>query len=172
MKCANRGCDNEAATRLTKCAPCLLGHKRLGKLNAQVVAVTALPPLVAPAGGWAFRVPGSPRSWNNALARPRHGRPYLQDWAREWKRTVGNIAAAAKPSGWPMDAKYSVEIRSWFQTNASDVDGPVKLVLDALKGIAWRDDRQVFHSPPWKAVDPVAPRLEVTIRVMAAESAA
>jgi hypothetical protein len=168
--CATRGCRNPPASvgprALTRCVSCLSGARRLDKFNAQIAAVEALPPMVVPEGAWGFRVPGSPRSWNNALIRGR-GRPYLASWAREWKRTLGVYAMRARPAGWPLDAAYRVDIRSWFATAAADVDGPVKLVLDALTGIAWRDDKLVVHAPPWKQVDKVAPRLEVVVRLHA-----
>jgi len=81
-----------------------------------------------------------------------------------WKKQIAWSAKRTRPANWNMSGRYVVEIRSWFSTNASDVDGPVKMVLDALNGIAWFDDKQVAHAPPWKEVDPVAPRLEVLIR--------
>lgn len=168
--CAKRGCSNPVAAPgghpLTMCAPCLLGFKRIEKQQAQFTAVCDLPPMEIPSGAWGVRMPGSPRSWNNALVRPRHGKPYLARWAREWKEALGKSALKSKPDGWPMGRRYWVEIRSWFATNVSDADGPVKLVLDAFTGIAWNDDRQVAASPPWKEVDPIAPRLEVIIRVL------
>ena len=175
-ECMSRGCHNPAAAPgghlLTKCVPCLLGTKKMEKVAAQLHAVAALPPMLAAAGEWAFRIPGSPRSWNNALGRPQRGRAYLKKWAKEWKAQIGLYAKLTRPAGWSMGALYIVEIHSWFASNASDVDGPVKMVLDALNGIAWFDDKQVVHAPPWKEVDPIAPRLEVTIRVATASPTA
>lgn len=162
--CATRGCKGIAPPRFTKCADCLLCTKKVDKIAAQIRAVAALPPMLVPPGSWGFRIPGSPRSWNHAIVRPARGRAHLAKWAKDWKKQIAWSAKRTRPANWNMSGRYVVEIRSWFSTNASDVDGPVKMVLDALNGIAWFDDKQVAHAPPWKEVDPVAPRLEVLIR--------
>ena len=39
----------------------------------------------------------------------------------------------------------SVLLDIWFASRRSDLDGPVKLVLDSLNGIVWEDDRQVVE---------------------------
>lgn len=173
VECAMRGCHQPVAApgghALTKCVPCLLGTKKADKVQAQIRAVAALPPMLVPSDSWGFRIPGSPRSWNNAIVRPQHGRPYMAKWAKAWKEQIRVYATLSRPAKWNLGGRYVVEIRSWFATNASDVDGPVKMVLDALKGISWFDDKQVVHAPPWKEVDPVAPRLEVTISVVQVE---
>ena len=165
--CAARGCnDPTAAPHLSKCAPCLLGTKRIEKMIAQHRAVEALPAIVVPAGAWAFRVPGLPVSANNSLIRMGH-RTFLDPKAREWKRSISIIAAQTRPSGWPLTGRYEVEITSVFANPSADADGPIKLVLDALKLTAWRDDRQVAQVLAKKLVDRDAPRIEVVVRVSA-----
>jgi Holliday junction resolvase RusA-like endonuclease len=165
MKCATRGCAEESAgARFTKCARCLLGLKRVEKFQAQIATVAALPPLVVPAGAWGFRVPGVPVSWNNALVRPKHGRPFLSDKAREWKQAIAAEALRARPAGWPLGARYALHLHSVFARSTADVDGPLKLVQDALSGVAWADDRQVVAASATKDVDPQAPRIEVVVR--------
>ena len=168
MTCASRGCHNEAPPRFTRCVDCLMGGPQRRKFAAQVAAVRALPPLLVAAGTWTVRVPGRPLSWNNALVRPKGGRrPFLSAEAKEWKEAVGAHARVTRPAGWPLDARYVVEVRSTFARSSSDADGPIKLALDALKGIAWNDDKQVVQVTATKDVDPLAPRLDLVIRVVA-----
>ena len=166
--CATRGCAQEVAAPggrpLLHCAPCLLGTRKIAASLARANAVDRLPPVVVPAGGWGFRMPGSPRSYNNALGRGHHVKTYLKKWAKDWKCELGLRALATRPADWNLAGRYAVEIRSWFSSNASDVDGPVKLTLDALKGIAWFDDRQVLSHAAYKLVDRELARIEVVIR--------
>ena len=53
------------------------------------------------------------------------------------RRAMNGKAATTEP--------VSVLIDFWFRTMASDVDGPVKLVLDALQGVCFKNDRQVVY---------------------------
>jgi Holliday junction resolvase RusA-like endonuclease len=170
--CSSRGCGNQTtASHFTKCASCLLGTRRLDKLVAQYRAVEQLPPLAVPAGVWAFRVPGLPVAWNNALIRYAGRRPFLAPKAREWKQQIALAAMQTRPGGWPLDRRYDVELTSVFANPRADADGPVKLVLDALTGCAWTDDRLVARVTASKLVDADAPRIEVVLRLAAQERA-
>jgi Holliday junction resolvase RusA-like endonuclease len=58
-----------------------------------------------------------------------------------------------------------VEVRVVFHLATArrvDVDNLVKLVLDALNGIAWADDSQVVHITALKTIDRDHPRTEIT----------
>ena len=167
--CATRGCgDPTAGVHFSKCAACLLGTKRIDTLHSQQRAVEALPPLAVSAGTWAFRVPGLPVAWNNALIRMPGRRPFLSPRAKEWKQSIGIVAMQTRPGSWPLDAIYVVEIVSVFANPAADADGPVKLILDALTGIAWRDDKLVSRLVADQLVDKAAPRIEVVLRIRSA----
>lgn len=162
--CATRGCKQEAPPRFTKCADCLTGKRKLDKIREQLMAFNALPPLPPVDRGFSFRVFGSPISWNHALVRPRHrGRTYLSDKARTWKKAITASALEARPLTWSQAGAFSVEIRSTFARASSDVDGPTKMVLDSLEGVAYFNDKQVIHAPPFKFVDPRCPHLHVTV---------
>jgi len=132
------------------------------KLAAQESAVNALPPIVVPPEAFGFRVPGSPMSWNNALIRGR-GRPFLSARAREWKESIRFRALAALPSTWSRSGRFMVGVHSVFARSTSDTDGPVKLALDALQGIAFDNDRQVVRVSATKEVGG-AVRLEVIVK--------
>lgn len=168
-KCATRGCKNTPPPRFTKCADCLLGKKRLDKFAAQRAAVDELPPLAAVPDGFAFRVAGSPVAWNNALVRPRQGRPFLTDRAREWKKAVATYATAARPREWSLNGLFAVEIHSTFSRSNADADGPLKLIIDALQGVAYDNDRQVRKYSGSKSVNPAAPHVVITIQCLPRE---
>jgi crossover junction endodeoxyribonuclease RusA len=55
--------------------------------------------------------------------------------------------------------------------HACDLDNLVKLVSDALNGIAWKDDRQVVVLSALKAIDRENPRTEVQIEQVEAVGA-
>lgn len=42
----------------------------------------------------------------------------------------------------------------------------LKFVEDALNGVFWKDDRQVFHSEVWKLYDHEKPRVEVFVNTV------
>lgn len=148
---------------MTKCARCLCGGVLLDKYAAQQAATAALPELVVPAGCWGFRVPGLPVSWNNALIRPAGRRAFLSDKARGWKQAIAAEALRARPSRWPLDASYTMDLHCVFANPRADRDGPLKLVQDALEGVAWANDSRVLGGRTTKAVDAKAPRIEVVV---------
>lgn len=63
---------------------------------------------------------------------------------RDWIENVGHEALRAHPRGEPALTR-AVEVRITFLFNSTllDIDNLAKPVLDALKGIAFRDDEQV-----------------------------
>jgi crossover junction endodeoxyribonuclease RusA len=88
-------------------------------------------------------VPGRPR----AAPRPRGGRHgfYMPASMREYHAVIQAAWRAEDPPDWPLDRRYWVEIFLVPPSEASmgDVDNYAKNYLDALNGIAWKDDKQV-----------------------------
>lgn len=85
-----------------------------------------------------FSVPGQPVP----LPRPRLGRMgqvYIPRPAMEWRAA---IAACARNAGISLMREVTVAIRV-PRTAKGDLDNHIKIVLDALIGIAYRDDREV-----------------------------
>ena len=65
----------------------------------------------------------------------------------DWRRKVRDAAVAEWPNGQaPFDGELSARIVYFFpgQTNI-DVDGIIKFILDALKGLVYQDDFSVFE---------------------------
>lgn len=94
-----------------------------------------------------FWVPGEPRS----KGRPRFSRGeygsvhvYSDSATKEGETAIANCAIFASPFLEPSEAPIKVEATFYlYRRNRRDLDNMVKLVLDALNGVAWIDDEQV-----------------------------
>lgn len=61
---------------------------------------------------------------------------------------------------------FAVGVRVVFHVRArgrADLDNMLKLVLDGLNKIAWRDDRQVCEVMAWKQLHSAQPRTEIAV---------
>jgi len=108
-----------------------------------------------------FMVPGNPA----AKQRPRvvNGHAYTPvetTRAEQWIQMHARKAKVPKLEG-------PVELRLMFYRSDAigvDLDNLVKLVSDALNGIAWEDDRQIQFLSAVKDIDRESPRTEIEIR--------
>lgn len=96
-----------------------------------------------------------------------------------FKLEVARIAALVVPRDWDRENEYAVTCAYYFVSRRSDVDGPGKLVLDALGEFDlevkrkhkvhftgfWRNDRQVWRFVQQREKDAENPRVEITIRM-------
>lgn len=114
---------------------------------------------MAPCGGAGVRFtipvcPPSNRYWRTRVATTRMGKRYVQTYvspeARRYKVLVWNQLKAEKIP--VLDGPVAVSI--WWSRTArrGDLDGRLKVALDALNGVAWTDDRQIseLHAYVWK----------------------
>jgi Holliday junction resolvase RusA-like endonuclease len=107
-----------------------------------------------------FTIPGEP----HALQRARHGNGRTYDTA-ENKAAKAHIAVLGKQAmgarnkpyegaiklscifihPWPKSysQKRKNQSNGFYKITKSDIDNTIKLVMDALNGIAWKDDAQV-----------------------------
>lgn len=105
--------------------------------------------------GFSFAVIGKPRGMPRARM-TRQGHVYTPSWAKQLKNDVALIARTRRPTRWPMNARYRLSCLFSFDVTISimnplgsphggvpDLDNCEKLIMDALKGIAWNDDRLV-----------------------------
>ena len=105
-------------------------------------------------------IPGDPRP----KGRPRLGNGWTYT-PPETRRAENAVKMHAKLGGvHPLHGPVSVELR-FYRSNRRrcDLDNLSKLVLDALNGIAYRDDAQIEHLDARKDYDPENPRTEITI---------
>lgn len=99
--------------------------------------------------------------------------------ARAYRRAVADHALEAR-FGWPTPGLHydsrAVDLRPafpegdvvvvlqwWRAAKRGDLDGRIKVVLDALQGVAYTNDKQVAGLTMARGEDPERPRLEVEV---------
>ncbi len=104
--------------------------------------------------------PSANRYWRVRAWRGR-AKTYKSPEARAYQQRVMVLAHPwPKP---PPTGPVVVTLR-WFQGRRSgDLDDRIKVVLDALQGIAYQNDRQIIELHAFRDYDSQHPRLEITI---------
>ena len=67
-----------------------------------------------------------------------------RDRVREWVEEVKRVAEGAWDSDPPATGPLTVAITYFFDSTSFDVDNIPKPILDALKGMVFADDSQIF----------------------------
>ncbi len=122
-----------------------------------------------------FVVDGPPVPKQRAR-RGKGGRHYTPARTRSYESRVRWLAVAAVAKArWTRrpGALYAVELLVVFpDERRRDVDNVAKAVLDACNGVVWIDDAMVTDLRVRRAIDRVAPRVEMAVRrVLAKEDA-
>ena len=108
-----------------------------------------------------------PPTTNSAYANRQTGGRILTQEARAWKEEAGWIV---KSSGRSFDlaAKYKLFIALYVNRDR-DIDGSLKLLLDAMSGVVYDDDAQVVVLVVYKFLKHPGeePRVEVEITELA-----
>lgn len=136
-------------------------------------AVAAIDQVLRPEGQVLYELPYPPSAnnyWRTRViqkGKDKWGKPrylpivYTTDEARDYKKQV---ALLGKVNGWrPFDGDVSIKIDVWRPRKIGDLDGPLKVGLDALNGVAWTDDKQVVHLEATRHDDKENPRAEITV---------
>lgn len=99
--------------------------------------------------------------------------PSANRWWRKWKNrmVLSPEARAYKASLWgtflrrPIPAKGPVAVTlRWYRSRKSgDLDKRIGVVLDALQGFAYRDDKQIVRLLAERFDDPKNPRIEIIV---------
>lgn len=123
----------------------------------------------------AFTAFGLPQPQGSAKAFIRGGRPIITtDNAKlkPWREVVSYAAQEARGEDWPLQGAVIVTARFYlpkpktvkraWPTTRPDVDKLARGILDALTGVAFKDDSQVVKLDVEKHYDGV-PRVEVEI---------
>lgn len=87
------------------------------------------------------------------------GRVYVSDEAEDYKSEVGLIARRTIPAS----GDVSISIRIFRPQRSGDLDNRLKVLIDALKGIAYFDDKQITEIHAYRFDDKKDPRVEVEI---------
>jgi Holliday junction resolvase RusA-like endonuclease len=87
---------------------------------------------------------------------------FLDPRARRCKEAIG-WEARSQYRGKPLTGPLAVSVALfWPDRRKHDVDN-IKVLLDALTGIAWEDDGQIVELHTSKAYDKAKPRVELTV---------
>ena len=90
------------------------------------------------------------------------GRPVKSTEARRYQEEARRSATSQGMR--PLSGDVSVSLRVYRPRRIGDLDNAQKVLLDALKGVAYEDDRQVTEIHAIRLDDKERPRVEVVVR--------
>lgn len=97
----------------------------------------------------------------NHYWRVARGITHLSKDGRRWKDGAVEIAKDAGLR--KVEGKVAVCIEWHRSRRSGDLDNRIKVVLDALRGLAYKDDKQVVELHAWRFEDKQNPRADVYI---------
>lgn len=103
-----------------------------------------------------------PPSVNHYLGHTRNGHMYRTQAARDYKEMVGSILYDLEVD--PLQGLLCVTITAYRPRKAGDIDGILKVSLDAMNKLAYEDDKQIIELHVFRRDDKHNPRLEITIK--------
>lgn len=111
-----------------------------------------------------FTVSGAPVTWKRTNRVD--GRSLTPKGQRAYQNAIAMRGRAARPSTWPLDARYRLVVTAYRASDQGDWDNYGKNVSDALEGVLWSNDRRVKDGRCVLEIDRERPRLEVVVEVM------
>lgn len=97
---------------------------------------------------------------------------------KEYKARVARMVEMMRPAEWDRANEYIVDAVYYFDSMRPDLDGPGKLILDAMEDFSvklgtkeysftglYKNDRQVWDFRQRRVVDRQNPRAEITVRL-------
>lgn len=106
---------------------------------------------------YAFPIPPSA----NRYWRMVNGRVLVSEAARVYKQVVW--ALAHQQDMQLVTGSVAINIRVYRAQKTGDIDNYLKVLLDALKGLAYQDDKQIVEIHAYRFDDKDDPRVLVTI---------
>jgi Holliday junction resolvase RusA-like endonuclease len=125
-----------------------LSRPKVAATPVQSATWSAMIAMIEPYVVARFTVPGEPVSKDRPRFDPEDGHVYTPRKTTEAETTVG-WAFKAAVRGWQLDASTAFGVMALFRCATTrgrrDGDNLLKLLLDALNGVAWKDDAQVHE---------------------------
>lgn len=109
-----------------------------------------------------FTVSGNPLSMNHAYPTGKDGRRHLSAAAKSYKEDIGWIAKG-KMMNKSSFINVMIKIDFYFKNNMTDTNNCIKLILDAMEGIVYVNDRQIVEEHYFRKFDKKNPRFEIII---------
>lgn len=114
--------------------------------------------------------PSANRYWRVRVSRGVLGRhlpmTYKSREARAYQEAVRNIALAAGLRPVPIGQQVRVTLHWYAGSLRGDLDNRIKVLIDALQGSAYENDRQVFELHAFRTLDRGNARMEVTVEAL------
>ena len=108
-----------------------------------------------------------PPSANRYWRTTRKGRVYKAEDARDYTHAVRSAELVQRLPGGPppLGPGRRVGLRAvfYFPSLRGDLDNRIKVLLDALQGVAYADDKQVFELHARRELDRENPRVEIDV---------
>lgn len=101
--------------------------------------------------------PSANRYWRNF-----RGRIVKSDEARQYQTNARWIARCAGMHE-PITGKVAISLRVYRPAQRGDLDNRIKVLLDALQGVAYEDDKQIVELHAYQNDDKANPRVEVEV---------
>lgn len=98
----------------------------------------------------------------NTYWRVVNGRPILSAEARAYKQGT-KLRALTQGARIPLAGPVALNLAVYRPRRVGDLDNVLKAILDALKGIAFEDDKQVVQIFATRWDDAARPRVEVNV---------
>jgi Holliday junction resolvase RusA-like endonuclease len=119
-------------------------------------------------GGWGemgihLTIPGEPVAWQR-VTRGRDGVARVPQKTRAAKEAIGWEVRRKYPGVEPLSGDVMVMLHFNTDSTSKDLDNLSKLVMDALTGIIWIDDRQVTSLCAYLARKRGKPRTVITVQ--------
>lgn len=99
----------------------------------------------------------------NRNSRIGNNRAYTPANVTAYKLECGWCAQAQVTAGMPFAGAVSLTLRFYRPRRSGDLDNRIKIVQDALNGIAWVDDKQICELHVYRFEDKRNPRVEAEI---------
>ncbi len=108
--------------------------------------------------------PSANRYWRNVnghMTKSKEAKDYIE--LAGWKvlaQVETGVLSALCEGGKPL----SVSLRWYRPAKRGDLDNSLKVALDALSGLVYKDDKVIVHIEAFRFEDKKNPRLEVTVK--------
>ena len=107
--------------------------------------------------------PSANRYWRST------GRVYVSENAELYKADVSTLAYQQGVRR-ELAGDLAMTVRVYRKIKSGDLDNRLKVLLDALKGVAFTDDKQIVEIHAYRFDDARNPRVEVEIEIVNRES--
>ena len=106
-------------------------------------------------------MPPSANVYWRTTARNGFAHTYVSDEAKAYKASVARLVGIATP----VYSAIALSVKVFRPQRSGDLDNRLKVLIDALKGVVYADDKQIDEIHAFRYEDKFRPRVEVEILV-------